>query len=193
MGRRTLAPERRNQCLDAFEQAIVELGYPGATLEVIARRAKVHRTIIRHYFGDRDGLVEALLARLGERYAAYLRYEDPSGTPAERLEWVFDTLFTPHEKGPPTIDRVFDALYATGSADPKVAAFMREFYRDATRRLVALVRAARPDAANAAVHDVATGILGLAVGHSFLDTIEPMRARAKRLRRSAEALLALLG
>ena len=193
MGRRSLREERQNQILDAFELALVELGYAGATLERIAARADVHRTIIRHYFGGRDELVAALLERLRSRYSERYRYDDVEGTPRERLERLLDTMFLSQTQGPPSMDRVFDALYAAGSTDPAVSSFLIEFYRDASRRLSALIREAHPSAPTDSVREVATGVLGLAVGHSILDTIEPVRERAKRLRRVAAGLLDRLG
>lgn len=192
MGRKSLATERRAQCLDAFEECLVEHGYAGATLERVAERAGVHRTIIRHYFGGRDELVDALLERLRARYAERYLYDDPGASADETLAKVLDAIFVPFTEGAPTMDRVFDALYATATSDPRVLDFLRTFYRDATARLEERIASAHPNASRADLHTVTAGILALGVGHSILDTIEPVRARAKRLRLAADALLATL-
>ncbi|MFO0694621.1 MAG: TetR/AcrR family transcriptional regulator [Polyangiales bacterium] len=192
MGRKSLATERRAQCLDAFEECLVEHGYAGATLERVAERAGVHRTIIRHYFGGRDELVDALLARLRSRYAERYLYDDAGESPDETLAKVLDAIFVPFTSGAPTMDRVFDALYATATSDPRVLEFLRTFYRDATERLEERIASAHPHASRAELRTVTAGILALGVGHSILDTIEPVRERAKRLRVAADALLATL-
>lgn len=192
MGRKSLATERRAQCLDAFEECLVEHGYAGATLERVAERAGVHRTIIRHYFGGRDELVDALLERLRARYAERYLYDDPGASAEETLARVLDAIFVPFTEGAPTMDRVFDALYATAISDPRILDFLRTFYRDATARLEERIARARPSATRGDVRTVTAGILALGVGHSILDTIEPVRERAERLRLAADALLATL-
>lgn len=192
MGRKSLEEERTRQCLDAFELAIVELGYAGASLDAVASRAGLHRTIIRHYFGGRDGLVTALLERLRERYADRYHAKDSSSPPATRLKVALDAMFKSYAAGAPTMDRVFDALYAAGTRDEAVVAFMRRFYRDSSHRLAALIRLVYPLASESDVIATTEGVLGLAVGHSFLDTVEPARARAKKRRASAEILLSAL-
>lgn len=193
MGRPSLAKERTEQCLDAFERAIVELGYAGATLEAVADRAGVHRTIIRHYFGGREELVAALLARLRERYAARYRYGERDVPAARRVVRALELMFARQGAEALGMDRVFDALYATGTSDPQVSAFMKAFYRDGLRELSAVLAEAHPSASRTAVRDAATAVMALGVGHSILDTIEPQGARAKRLRRAAEALIEVLG
>ena len=62
--------ERRPQLLDAALEAIVELGYTGATLDVIARRAGVTKPVIYAAFTDRDAFLAALLDREEARVLA---------------------------------------------------------------------------------------------------------------------------
>jgi len=55
--------ERRPQLLDAALEVIVERGYAGATLDVIAERAGVTKPVIYAAFADRDAFLAALLDR----------------------------------------------------------------------------------------------------------------------------------
>jgi AcrR family transcriptional regulator len=55
--------ERRPQLLDAALETILERGYGGATLELIAKRAGVSKPVIYAVFSDRDAVLGALLDR----------------------------------------------------------------------------------------------------------------------------------
>ena len=61
MGRKNLEKLRTQQLLEAFMQCIPEYGIDGTTLERVAEKAGVTRSIIRHYIGNRDVLIEVIL------------------------------------------------------------------------------------------------------------------------------------
>ena len=61
MGRPSLANVRREQILDALERCLARDGLVGTTLEAVAEEAGVRRPVIRHYFGNRDELVAAVM------------------------------------------------------------------------------------------------------------------------------------
>ncbi|MFC4993515.1 TetR/AcrR family transcriptional regulator [Rubritalea tangerina] len=67
MPRKSMVEERSQQILDAFERCVVRYGIEGSTLERVAEEAQLKRTIIRHYIGNRDALVEAVAERLRGR------------------------------------------------------------------------------------------------------------------------------
>lgn len=68
MGRPSLAGERIATILDAYERCIVEHGYDGASLERIASVADMRLSMIRHYIGNRDALLQAMVERFSTRY-----------------------------------------------------------------------------------------------------------------------------
>src|SRR5215471_6974743 len=70
MGRPSLADTRRPQILRAFEDCVLKYGLEGSSLERIAQQAGVRRSLIRHYFGNKDELAEALVAGIIERTIA---------------------------------------------------------------------------------------------------------------------------
>ena len=78
---------RRRQLIEATIETLAEVGFHAASLSEIARRAKVSTGLFAHYFGDKDGLLEATLrfmaARLARSTAARL------SAAATRLERVF--------------------------------------------------------------------------------------------------------
>jgi AcrR family transcriptional regulator len=59
---RRLSPDaRRRQLLSVARDAIAEDGVAALTPELVAERAGVSGRLTRHYFGTRDGLIEAVL------------------------------------------------------------------------------------------------------------------------------------
>jgi len=93
MGRKSLAVERRNQILDAFEGCIVDHGLEGATMQRIAGIAGVKLSIIPHYFGNREGLVSAMIDRFLETYRDDFENFLTSLPLAERLQSLLDFYF----------------------------------------------------------------------------------------------------
>jgi betaine-aldehyde dehydrogenase len=89
---------RRQQLIDVTIDSLAEVGYVGSTLAQIAQRAGVSPGLVAHYFGDKDGLLEAAfrtLARgIGERMGEQLRR---ARTPRGRVQAVIDTNLAPEE------------------------------------------------------------------------------------------------
>ncbi len=82
-----MEPIRRQQLIKATMAAIDEVGLADATVMRIARHAGVSAGIISHYFGGKDGLLEAtmrqILSDLGEAVAARRRgahQHEPQGS-----------------------------------------------------------------------------------------------------------------
>lgn len=56
--------QRSDDLLEVAEMALVELGYEGVTLNLIAERASVSKRTIYAKYGDKKGLLEAVLKRM---------------------------------------------------------------------------------------------------------------------------------
>ena len=83
MGRKSLAAARREEILDAFERCVVKYGLEGSSLEQIADEAGMKRSIIRHYIGNRDELVDQLVERAVGNYRAQVMQTFAQVTEAE--------------------------------------------------------------------------------------------------------------
>lgn len=57
------SPERREAILEAAHAVLAEQGYAGASMLAIARRAKASKETLYAWFGDKQGLFEALILR----------------------------------------------------------------------------------------------------------------------------------
>jgi betaine-aldehyde dehydrogenase len=96
--REHLEDDRRQQLIEVAIDCLAELGFVGSTLAQISSRAGVSAGLIAHYFGDKDGLLEAafraLSRRVGEGVRARLRL---ARTPRGRIQAVIDANLAPQE------------------------------------------------------------------------------------------------
>jgi betaine-aldehyde dehydrogenase len=89
---------RRAQLIEMTIDSLAEVGYVESTLTRIGRRAGVSAGLVAHYFGDKDGLLEAtfrsLVARLAARSRLRLRQ---ARTPRGRVQAIIDTNLAAEE------------------------------------------------------------------------------------------------
>jgi betaine-aldehyde dehydrogenase len=89
---------RRRQLVEVTIDSLAELGYVGTTLAQIAGRAGVSPGLVAHYFGDKDGLLDAafrsLARRVGDHVRARVRHVS---TPRARIQAVIDANLSPEE------------------------------------------------------------------------------------------------
>src|SRR5450755_4247750 len=93
-----LEESRRGQLIAVTIDSLAELGYVSSTLAQIAGRAGVSPGLVAHYFGDKDGLLEAafrsLTRRVGDHVRARLRQ---ISTPRARIQAIIDANLAPEE------------------------------------------------------------------------------------------------
>ncbi len=98
MARDELEEARRAQLIEVTIDSLAEVGYVGTTLAQIARRAAVSAGLVAHYFGDKDGLLEAAFRTLARNLAARMRARLAlAGTPRGRVQAVIDVNLAPEE------------------------------------------------------------------------------------------------
>ena len=83
--RRLSAPARRDQLLDVTTELVIEDGFQGVSIESVAQRANVARSLVYKHFADRAELLDAVV----EREAAHA------------LTQVSETTLTDLSQGPP--------------------------------------------------------------------------------------------
>jgi AcrR family transcriptional regulator len=77
---------RRARILDAAAEILAELGLEGATMRDVALRAGASKETLYAWFGDREGLIGALIERNADRAAERVTAAlDGGGTPPEVL------------------------------------------------------------------------------------------------------------
>jgi betaine-aldehyde dehydrogenase len=89
---------RRRQLIEVTLDSLAELGFMGTTLAQIAGRAGVSPGLVAHYFGDKDGLLDAafrsLIRRVSDQVRARLR---EARTPRARIQAIIDANLAPAE------------------------------------------------------------------------------------------------
>jgi betaine-aldehyde dehydrogenase len=93
-----LEEDRREQLIEVAIDCLAELGYVGSTLAQIAGRAGVSPGLIAHYFGDKDGLLEAAFRHLSRRVHHNVRVKlRLARTPRGRVQAIIDANLGPQE------------------------------------------------------------------------------------------------
>jgi betaine-aldehyde dehydrogenase len=96
--RRESEDVRRRQLIEATIDSLAEVGFNASTLAQIARRAGVSPGLVAHYFGDKDGLLEATLRFLASRVARGTAAKlNTARTARERVLAVVDANLAPEE------------------------------------------------------------------------------------------------
>jgi betaine-aldehyde dehydrogenase len=93
-----LEESRRSQLIDVTIDSLAELGFVGTTLVQIAGRAGVSPGLVAHYFGDKDGLLDAAFRSLTRRVSDQVRARLLAiSTPRERIQAIIDANLAPEE------------------------------------------------------------------------------------------------
>ena len=93
-----LEDTRRRQLIEVTIDSLAELGYVGTTLAQIATRAGVSPGLVAHYFGDKDGLLDAAIRSLARRVSNHVRARlRQVSTPRARIQAVIDANLAPEE------------------------------------------------------------------------------------------------
>ena len=79
--------QTQQRILEAALQEFAAKGFAGARVDVIARRARINKRMLYHYFGDKEGLFREVLRRKIAERSAWLAGAPEE--PAERLPFWF--------------------------------------------------------------------------------------------------------
>ena len=89
---------RRRELVEVTIDSLAEVGFVGTTLAQIAARAGVSPGLVAHYFGDKDGLLEAVFRSLARRVGVQVRARlRLVATPRGRIQAVIDANLAPEE------------------------------------------------------------------------------------------------
>jgi betaine-aldehyde dehydrogenase len=82
---------RRRQLIEVTIDSLAEVGFVGSTLAQIASRAGVSPGLVAHYFGDKDGLLEATFRTLSRNLQERKQTQSAAArTPRGRIQAVID-------------------------------------------------------------------------------------------------------
>ena len=161
MPRPSLKAERTEEILDAFERCILRDGIANTSLEQIAAEAKMKRSILRHYIGNRDQIILALYQRwhhqnqlLWQTLLNYLPEEN-------RNEALIDMLFGERDPGYTDLIMIGEALFSEARRIPKLRDRFEIWLDEFIAQLGQELQKGKPSAGEESCQHVAAGILSI--------------------------------
>lgn len=117
-----IEPVRKKQLIEATLISISEYGLRGTTINTISRIAGMSSGIISHYFGGKQGLIEATIRYLLEQLKVTLleRVSRSGATPRERLLMIVEANFT-HVQQSDAATRTWLSFWAQAMHDKELA------------------------------------------------------------------------
>lgn len=125
--------------LDAAYECLAAHGYSGTSMQRIADIAGVNKRMLHYYFETREGLLDQVARRVGDRLLAQVE-ETIAGLeePAEIIGVGFDRLWS-EITSDPQLQAVYFGLAAESATDPalkETLSYVNDGYRDLIHRLV---------------------------------------------------------
>ena len=189
MGRPSKAKERREEILDAFEVLIRKHGLEGASMDKLAEEVGCRRGLIRHYLGNREDLVRALVERLIEKGREEIP-NDWSGISKDEIkDGILRELFAAPSAEQEHYQILLRALWMTHERDDMTRQLLGELYEEWLRQLCLGLSRAFPDSTRAERDQVAYGLMCLADGHFSMESLELRKQGLKQVKQAALQLM----
>lgn len=158
--------ERSEEIMRAFEICVARKGVAQTTLADVADEARLPRSLVRYFMGNRDEMVDRLVERLMARGEASLaRIRDASGD--MRLDDLIRTLFE-EVFANELSNTVAGELWTLAKTDDHIAGRLSDVYAYAVGLVEAAIRRDRPDARAEPARSAAIAVLSLILGQLTL-------------------------
>ncbi len=140
MPRKSVAPERRDQIINALFRCLAEKGHESVTVKDIAREADLHYGVIHYYFKSKDDIVSALAGSIVEKYDRLLTERTQSSRSASKrllraLDFLVDEFIFNRR-----LNRVFYNLVQMAFENDTIRAALRRQLRIYRRRITEVVQ-----------------------------------------------------
>ncbi len=179
MGRPSKKEQRTEEILDAFYRCVARYGLEGSTLEYIANEAGLKRSLVRHYVGNRDNLVEQLVDRVlmysNLHWEAFLEgvpeasnSEEDAGE--QLTEYVLDALFSEQHSDAEFI-LVIESLIFSANHNPALRKKMQQWLKRFTDDLRRILGDTFIQAGDDELKAVSFGIISI---YFNLDSLSPL-------------------
>ncbi|KFK95095.1 MULTISPECIES: transcriptional regulator BetI [unclassified Serratia (in: enterobacteria)] len=126
MYRKDIPERRREQLIDAAFATIGNVGLAGVTISQVANQAGMSTGIVSHYFGDKEGLLNATMRKvLCDLRDAVAEYRKKAGASAqEQLFAIIDGNFHPSQTSALSMRTWLD-FWAASMHQPKLRRLQR--------------------------------------------------------------------
>ena len=133
MPRPTIAAERREEILQAFEACALRKGLEATTLADVAEEAGLPRPLVRHFMGNRKEMETGLIERMMTRATAAIEQAMPATGEVrdeETLQVVLNKLFVD-----PVTNRLMIQLWQKSWQDEKLHTELADVYRSCVAQI----------------------------------------------------------
>lgn len=139
MARPSMAGQRREEILDALEACILAKGIQATSLENIAEAAKVKRTILRHYIGNRDEIICALSERWTQKYSLQWQELLMWLPQTNRAEALVDSLFSTRTNEMVNSTIIGEAIFSEAKRLPPIKQHQQQIMQEFIQHLVSVL------------------------------------------------------
>lgn len=188
MGRKDLTEERTAEILDAFARSIVRYGLD-VSLDQVAQEAGMTRSIIRHYIGNREEVVNTLVEQIAQAYLQELQSEAKEIPQEEAIAATLDYLFG-EEPGYDDYEKlVFDVIMTAKDRYPQAKRTIIWMFETLLDMFTGDLHAAYPHADATRCRGIAYSVLALAMSNDSFLWLGMNRDYNAAARTCAEALI----
>ena len=191
MARPDLSAERTEQILDAFSRCIARRGLDATSLEDVAEEAGVRRSIIRHYIGNRNDLIEVFIDRLMARFRRDTEDMRAWFAVNSGVEKLPDYLFW-DEDGSKDEMLVLEPIFTAARRDPALAGRLSDWFEDFVDAVDDVLRTSFPEAKKDEIRCVAYGIVAIYNNHQSMAALGAPNRHRSVAQQAAGRLLASL-
>jgi AcrR family transcriptional regulator len=156
---------KREQIVQAFLDAMYELGIDGATMGEVGQRSGLDRSTIHYYFRTRDDLLQESAAAIVRSYIDKKTRDIDSMTGPNRLTRVVSYMFS-GEAHQPYYSTLIDELSTAGNRNPAINRLVQDIYRVFEERTLADIEADFPNVPPKRRREIAYTLVQLAEGAS---------------------------
>ena len=182
MPRPSIAAERREEILQAFEVCALRKGLEATTLADVADEAGLPRSLVRHFMGNRAEMVSGLIERMMERaIAAVEQAIAAAGSKCNEdiLQLLLNKLFVDT-----TTNRLMIQLWQKSWQDKQLQEELGDVYRSCIEQIHDRLF---PDTTDR-THDLSYAFTALALGHAILNQFDVHPGDANNLVQAGRAI-----
>lgn len=173
MSRRSIEEIRKEEIMNAFLEVISEKGLANASIREIANTVGCNHGILRHYFGNKEGLIKCTVDFLMDEYVSRLQEDiNKHDSCIAQIESAFQTYS--FESFGADLTRAWIEIFVFSKTNPAISKVLHGFYRKLKDTFASIIRTGiekgefRPIDADVA----ANMILGWFEGTHFLMVVE---------------------
>lgn len=179
MGRPSLAKQRKSEILEAFGRCVARYGLEGSSLEKIAEEAGMKRSILRHYIGNRDELIEELAQKVIGDYEQWMNQCLESLTERTRKSGLIDILLPKTSMGSTEQLMIIENLIGAAPAYPLIRKLVLDYVDGFVDQIANQVQLIAPHLTSKAAWDKAYALVCISFNQ---ESLQPLNLPPKYLR-----------